>query len=92
MAIEPEEERTLLEEDEGGPVKSFLEHLEDFRWALLKSGAAVLIGVLICLLAGNYVVQILSRPLRQAATSYPGTNQVVSLFSLHQPARGISVG
>ena len=32
------------------------------------------------LLAGNYVVRILERPLRQAVTSYPGTNQVVSLF------------
>jgi sec-independent protein translocase protein TatC len=79
MAIEPEEDRTL-EEDEGGPVKSFLEHLEDFRWALIKSGAAVLIGVIICLLAGNYVVKILTRPLTKAVSARPGTNQVVSVF------------
>ncbi|HEY3853629.1 MAG TPA: twin-arginine translocase subunit TatC [Verrucomicrobiae bacterium] len=81
MAIEPEEGRTLQEEeDEGGPVKSFLEHLEDFRWVLIKSGAAVLMGVLICLFAGNFVVGILTRPLRKAPISYPSTNQVVSVF------------
>ena len=37
MANEPEEGH-FPEEEEGGPVKSFLEHLEDFRWALIKSG------------------------------------------------------
>jgi sec-independent protein translocase protein TatC len=79
MAIEPEEERPPLDEDEGGPVKSFLEHLEDFRWALIKSCAAVAIAVLVCLLAGNYVVQILIRPLHRAWMQYPGTNQVVSV-------------
>src|SRR5271169_2459229 len=79
MAIEPEEDRPHWSEDEGGPVKSFLEHLEDFRWALIKSGAAVLVGVVICLLAGNYVVAILARPLTKAVVKYPGTNQVVTL-------------
>jgi sec-independent protein translocase protein TatC len=79
MAIEPEEERPFWSEDEGGPIKSFLEHLEDFRWALIKSGAAVLIGVIICLLAGNYVVGILTRPLNKAVIRYPGTNQIVTL-------------
>src|SRR5579883_821821 len=79
MAIEPEEEHPYTEEDEGGPVKSFLEHLEDFRWALIKSGAAVLIGVIVCLLAGNYVVGILMRPLQKARISYPGTNQIITV-------------
>jgi hypothetical protein len=39
MAGDPETERDddLLE---GGPVKSFLEHLEDFRWLLIKSCVA----------------------------------------------------
>jgi hypothetical protein len=42
MAVEPEAERLDLdqEEEEGGPVKSFLEHLEDLRWVLIKSIAA----------------------------------------------------
>ena len=65
MADEPgsEERVDQLEEDEGGPVKSFLEHLEDLRWVLIKSLVALGLGVLICLIGGNYVVAILKRPL-----------------------------
>src|SRR5204863_80311 len=39
MAIETEEPQAVVEEEEqeGGPVKSFLEHLEDLRWTLIKS-------------------------------------------------------
>ena len=65
--------------EEGGPVKSFLDHLEDLRWALIKCASAIGLGVLICLLAGNYVVGILLRPLQQATIKYPGTNQVVTI-------------
>jgi sec-independent protein translocase protein TatC len=78
MAIEPEEDHPRWEEDEGGPVKSFLEHLEDFRWTLVKSCAAIGVGVVICLLAGNYVVTILRRPLEHAKISYPKNNQVLT--------------
>jgi sec-independent protein translocase protein TatC len=82
MADEPTAERldTEEEEEEGGPVKSFLEHLEDLRWVLIKSLVAVGVGILICLLGGNYVVHILERPLQRAKISYPGTNQVVTVF------------
>jgi sec-independent protein translocase protein TatC len=79
MAHEPEEGRSPEEEEEGGPVKSFLEHLEDLRWTLIKSCVAIFIGVIICLLAGNRVVEILLRPLRKAKIDYPGTNQVVTV-------------
>lgn len=80
MANEPGEGRSPEEdENEGGPVKSFLEHLEDLRWTLIKSASAIAVGVLICLLAGNYVVAILMRPLAKAVIKYPGTNQVVTL-------------
>lgn len=78
MAKTPEEGHS--HEEEGGPVKSFLEHLEDLRWMLIKSSAALAIGVLICLLAGNHVVAILMRPLEKARIKYPGTNQVVTIF------------
>src|SRR5690242_10423187 len=78
MAKEPVEGDST-ETDEGGPVKSFLEHLEDLRWALIKCLSAIAVGVLICLLAGNYVVAILMRPLEKAHVKYPGTNQVVSV-------------
>ncbi len=64
---------------EGGPVKSFLEHLEDLRWVLIKSLAAVGIGMLICLIAGNQVMAILTRPLDQATFSVPSKSQLVSV-------------
>jgi sec-independent protein translocase protein TatC len=81
MVEEPEAERLdTQEEEEGGPVKSFLEHLEDLRWVLIKSIAALGVSVLICLIGGDKVVQILKRPLDRAKISYPGTNQVVTAF------------
>lgn len=61
---------------EGGPVKTFLEHLEDFRWVLVKSAVALSLAMLICLIAGNHVVEILKWPLTRAKISYPGTNQI----------------
>lgn len=73
MVSEPEEE-------EGGPIKSFLEHLEDLRWTLIKSLVTVAIAMLICLIAGDRVVSIIKRPLERAKTRHPGTNQVVTLF------------
>src|SRR5215469_10464463 len=50
------------EEAEGGPVKSFLEHLEDFRWVLIKCLVCLGLGMLICLMAANHIVQILKWP------------------------------
>ncbi len=67
------------EESEGGPVKSFLEHLEDFRWVLVKSIVALGLGMLICLISANYVVEIIKGPLEKAPVRWPGTNQVVSV-------------
>ena len=50
--------------DEGGPVKSFLEHLEDFRWVLVKSvSASVGLAMLVCLMGANYVIGIVKWPL-----------------------------
>lgn len=82
MVEEPEVERldTAEEEEEGGPVKSFLEHLEDLRWVLIKSVVALGVAMLVCLIAGDRVVNILKRPLSQARISYPGTNQVVTVL------------
>ena len=66
-------------EAEGGPVKTFLEHLEDLRWVLIKSLVALGVAVLLCLLAGNYVVQIVKWPLTRAGFRWPGTNQIVTV-------------
>ena len=71
MAGDPETERP--EPPEGGPVKSFLEHLEDFRWMLIKSIVALFMGMLICLFAANHVVAILKWPLVHADMAYPIT-------------------
>ncbi len=67
MADEPIGERVdEQEEEEGGPVKSFLEHLEDLRWVLIKSAAAAGVAMLACLLGGNYVIRVLEWPLNRA--------------------------
>jgi sec-independent protein translocase protein TatC len=81
MVDDPEAERLdEIEEEEGGPVKSFLEHLEDLRWVLIKSLVALAVGMLICLIAANSVVRILEWPLKRAKISHPGTNQVVTAY------------
>jgi sec-independent protein translocase protein TatC len=88
MATETEDPRPQIEdehpdyeqpeEQEGGPVKPFLEHLEDLRWVLIKSGAALMVGMLICLIAGDKVVGILKRPLAKAKVKYPDHVRVVT--------------
>ena len=70
MAHEPEEVRTDYEED-GGPVKSFLEHLEDLRWTLIRSAAAVAVGMVLCLISGDTIVRILKRPLERSSLNLP---------------------
>src|SRR5215470_13038995 len=79
MADEPEAERFDAEDEEGGPVKSCLEHLEDLRWVLIKSLVALGVGMLVCLIAANHVTAILKWPLTRARIRYTGTNQVVTV-------------
>ncbi|HEY2952854.1 MAG TPA: twin-arginine translocase subunit TatC [Verrucomicrobiae bacterium] len=63
MANQADEERPEFEEGEGGPVKSFLEHLEDFRWMLIKCCAALGVAMLVCLIGGNWIITVLKWPL-----------------------------
>src|SRR5271165_4745284 len=78
MADEPAAERLdAQEEDEGGPVKSFLEHLEDLRWVLIKSLTAAGVAILACLLGGNYVVRVLEWPLSRAPLRHTAKLQTV---------------
>jgi len=87
MAVEPEAERLDLdqEEEEGGPVKSFLEHLEDLRWVLIKSIAAAGVAMVTCFFAGNYVFQVLEWPLKRAPLYGAGQSQVVRfMFGTNQ--------
>jgi sec-independent protein translocase protein TatC len=74
MAGDHEAERP--DEAEGGPVKTFLEHLEDFRWMLIKSIVALFVGMLVCLFAANHVIQIIKWPLTRAPIGHSGTNQI----------------
>ncbi len=73
------------DEQEGGPVKSFLEHLEDLRWVLIKSVAAGGIAMLVCLLGANYVIGILEWPLYHAPIKFHKGDQTVRvLFGTNQ--------
>jgi sec-independent protein translocase protein TatC len=74
-----EEQERLDEEQEGGPVKSFLEHLEDLRWVLIKIISTLGVAMFVCLIAGNYVVEIIKWPITQAKIHYPATNQIVTV-------------
>lgn len=62
----PPDVESYPEEDGGGPVKTFLEHLEDLRWMLIKCVATVFVAMLICMIGGNYLVKILTWPLTMA--------------------------
>src|SRR5579864_468495 len=90
MAHDPEAEH--VDENEGGPVKSFLEHLEDLRWVLVKSVSTAGVAMLVCLLAGNYLVRALEWPLHRAHPLHPSdTRTVLVTFGTNQLAR-FSVG
>src|SRR6267378_6808003 len=66
---------------EGGPVKTFLEHLEDLRWVLIKSLSAIGIAFTVCLLAGPQVTAILQYPLLHAKLKHPKNRQFVTLLA-----------
>lgn len=84
MAEPSEEFRPEAEDDEGGAVKSFLEHLEDLRWMLIKSFAAVLLCMIVCLFGVKYITAILTWPLERAKHRNlvfmpPDTNQLLHI-------------
>ena len=79
MAEYPQEPEVDAEDDGGGPVKSFLEHLEDFRWLLIKCVVTAGLAMLICLIGANYVISVIKWPLSRGSVSFPGTNQIVSV-------------
>jgi sec-independent protein translocase protein TatC len=83
MAFQGEEERPDFEvenEDEGGPVKPFLEHLEDLRWVLIKAVVAVALGMLLCLIGAKQVMEVLKWPLVKADRWRQDTGQEVTFF------------
>ena len=64
-------------EEGGGPIKSFLEHLEDLRWTLIRCAVSILLGVLACLSAGNFIIGLLEAPLVRAQRARPDKEPVV---------------
>ena len=68
MADDPTEDDEFGEEGEsyGGPVKPFLDHLEDFRWMLLKIFATVAIGMVVSLVAAPNIMSFLTKPMEWA--------------------------
>src|SRR3954453_10903665 len=66
---------------EGGPVKTFLEHLEDLRWVLIKSLSAIGIAFTVCLLAGPQVIAVVKYPLLHAKIKHPKNRHFVSFFA-----------
>src|SRR2546421_6435894 len=71
------EPQDVPEEEEGGPVKSFLEHLEDLRWVLIKTISAAGVAMVICFFAGNQVFKVIKWPLERAPIGKSGKTQVV---------------
>jgi len=69
MATEPEEPRPEGEDEEGGPVKSFLEHLEDLRWVLIKCIASLTIGMAACMAGSPQIIEFLTWPLVNSKTN-----------------------
>ena len=67
MADQPEGAQPEPQETEGGPVKTFLEHLEDLRWTLIKVITTLAVAMVLCLVGENHLVRFLTYPLRAAA-------------------------
>jgi sec-independent protein translocase protein TatC len=63
MAEEPLQPILPEEEEEGGPVKTFLEHLEDLRWVIIRCVATLLLAMVGCLVATPHLVKIMTYPL-----------------------------
>jgi sec-independent protein translocase protein TatC len=59
------------EDDEGGPVKSFLEHLEDLRWTLIKAGSALVVAMVVCLAASKQLIGLMKLPIEWARIPNP---------------------
>lgn len=70
----------LENEEYGGPIKSFLEHLEDLRWVLIKIAVSVMMGMIVSLVAGNHLVSFLTWPLKNAELSLTLSNKPVPVI------------
>src|SRR5271154_6531893 len=84
MAEGDEEIRPEDQEVEGGAVKSFLEHLEDLRWVLIKCSVALVVSMLFCFSGTRQLKAILQWPIDRAYQRHiflipEDTNQTVTI-------------
>jgi sec-independent protein translocase protein TatC len=84
MAEGEEEIRPEDQEVEGGAVKSFLEHLEDLRWVLIKCSVALVVSMLLCLYGTKQLMVVLQWPIERANHRHiyllpEDTNQTVTI-------------
>jgi sec-independent protein translocase protein TatC len=83
MAEGSDEPQPDHEDAGGGVVKTFLEHLEDLRWVLIKSAAAIMVAMLVCLFNVQRLVAVLQWPMVRAQKRHlillpDATNQMVT--------------
>ena len=64
MAEEPAA-RDEAPENEGGPLMSFLDHLEDLRWTLVKCAIAMVAALLLCLALDDKLAGVMELPIRR---------------------------
>ena len=74
------------ESREHGPLKSFLGHLEDLRWVLVKILTAVSIAWMACFYLGPYILLFLQQPLKWSGIEDP--SKFLRVFS---PAEAFSI-
>ncbi len=75
----PESDLEPIAEDEGGgPVKTFIEHLEDLRWTFIKCAVAYAVSFILCLSGANYITGFLKWPLEQAMNKRITSNHSIT--------------
>ena len=82
----------LCPEPEGfGPVKPFLDHLEDLRWLLIRCFVALVIGMLLCLTAADHILSAVMEPLEQIRQSHADGSFSVPTIEQRGPSSPFSV-
>jgi sec-independent protein translocase protein TatC len=82
---EPEFHPVAADEPQGGEVKSFVEHLEDLRWMLIKMLAVLGVTVVLCFFYAKPLLAVIKWPLQRIGEDpekFLRTLQVVGGFNL----------
>lgn len=79
IAMPPE----TSEEEEGGPVKPFLEHLEDLRWVIFKCLGAFIVAFIICVSFTPSLIDILELPMKKGLPE--GAEVAIAQFEVTAP-------